>query len=133
MDLGTFLPYALGLLLLVYLVSRLFRDDKPKRRRRNREERRRLWDRAGGKCYYCRKKVDFADAHFDHVVPISQGGSDDDGNLRLAHPHCNLHKGARTPQQAKMRTADDNDRSYAAAFLIVGALVAYVLYVNHAL
>ena len=30
---------------------------------------------------------------FDHVVPRSQGGSDEVGNLRLAHYACNLVRG----------------------------------------
>jgi 5-methylcytosine-specific restriction endonuclease McrA len=30
----------------------------------------------------------------DHVVPLSKGGSDDDGNVRAAHATCNSRRGA---------------------------------------
>lgn len=31
----------------------------------------------------------------DHIVPLAQGGEDTIENLQLAHPYCNLRKGAR--------------------------------------
>ncbi len=34
--------------------------------------------------------------HIEHVVPRSKGGASDEGNLALACPSCNLHKGDRT-------------------------------------
>ena len=33
--------------------------------------------------------------HIEHVVPRSKGGASDEGNLALACPSCNLHKGDR--------------------------------------
>ena len=31
-------------------------------------------------------------ASIDHIQPRSRGGTDDDGNLQIAHLHCNLVK-----------------------------------------
>lgn len=50
-------------------------------------------------CAYCRRKINLSDAHIDHVVPLSQGGSNDLSNLATACRDCNLSKGARTPEE----------------------------------
>jgi 5-methylcytosine-specific restriction endonuclease McrA len=34
--------------------------------------------------------------HLDHVLPISRGGSNALGNVRVVHAACNLHRGSRT-------------------------------------
>jgi 5-methylcytosine-specific restriction endonuclease McrA len=33
--------------------------------------------------------------HVDHVIPLADGGTDDESNLRAACPPCNLSRGAR--------------------------------------
>jgi 5-methylcytosine-specific restriction endonuclease McrA len=39
----------------------------------------------------------------DHVIPISEGGTDTKANVQLAHRICNLRKGKRgTPQQLRL-------------------------------
>lgn len=58
-----------------------------------------LVERDGSKCGICRRKVDVAlpsgprgdgdGPSIDHIVPRSQGGSDDLANLRLTHWRCN--------------------------------------------
>lgn len=46
-----------------------------------------------GLCFYCAT----ADAYcWDHVIPIVQGGTDDDANLIPACESCNNSKGGRT-------------------------------------
>lgn len=46
-------------------------------------------------CWYC-----WAPAQVrDHVVPPSQGGTDDPGNLVPACVRCNQSKSSRTPEQ----------------------------------
>ena len=58
--------------------------------------RRLVRDRAGGRCEYCRThQADepFIAYQMEHVIPRQHGGSDDEANLALACPHCNLHKG----------------------------------------
>ena len=52
-------------------------------------------------CQYCGA---FAD-HVDHIIPRSQGGGSAEDNLVAACAECNMHKGARTPEEAKMTLA----------------------------
>jgi hypothetical protein len=56
--------------------------------------RREVWDRAGGICEYCRSQARFAMQPFsvEHVVPRSQGGQTDLGNLALSCQGCKNHK-----------------------------------------
>ena len=61
-----------------------------------------LVDRDGNRCGICRRAVDLTlrsgargsdlGPSIDHVVPRSQGGSDDLANLRLAHWGCNRRR-----------------------------------------
>jgi len=37
--------------------------------------------------------------HLDHIIPISQCGTNDVDNLTVACPQCNLSKGAKTPKE----------------------------------
>lgn len=39
------------------------------------------------------------DVHFDHILPVSRGGSDDITNLRVAHARCNMMKSWRTDEE----------------------------------
>ncbi|HYD30856.1 MAG TPA: HNH endonuclease [Azospirillaceae bacterium] len=50
----------------------------------------------GGRCFYCGEPVG-AKATFDHVIPQCYGGTDDPGNIVLAHRRCNQLKGDRLP------------------------------------
>ena len=59
-----------------------------------------LLARDGGACVYCGERdLPF---HVDHMIPISQGGTDDLENLALACRICNCKKSGRTPQEAGM-------------------------------
>lgn len=58
--------------------------------------RKRIRERAEGRCEYCRIRQDdepFITYQIEHVIPKQHGGSDDEENLALACPQCNLHKG----------------------------------------
>lgn len=55
--------------------------------------RRRAWERHGGLCAFCGQPVALDDMDLDHRVPKSQGGTDDEENLRPAHPSCNRRTG----------------------------------------
>lgn len=59
---------------------------------------RRVRARAGDRCEICRmhQALQGATFHVDHVVPRSRGGSDEEDNLALCCPTCNLHKSDRT-------------------------------------
>jgi hypothetical protein len=58
-------------------------------------QRQAIVQRAGGCCEYCRLASTSGTApfHVDHIVPVKQGGSDDEDNLCLACYQCNAHKG----------------------------------------
>ena len=55
-----------------------------------------LWRIQKGLCAVCNKLIyDPQDkARFDHVVPLTAGGTDALSNLRLRHSHCRLYKKA---------------------------------------
>ena len=42
-------------------------------------------------CYICGQRIG-DDYHFDHVVPLSKGGTHSADNVRLTHSVCNLRK-----------------------------------------
>lgn len=46
-------------------------------------------------CHYCRKRVPARRIQFDHVIPLSKGGSHSVGNLCVACIQCNSSKGAK--------------------------------------
>jgi 5-methylcytosine-specific restriction endonuclease McrA len=55
--------------------------------------------RDGFTCAYCGSKHDLT---FDHVIPRSLGGRTQWENIVTACSPCNMKKGARTPQMARM-------------------------------
>lgn len=44
-------------------------------------------------CYYCENKTPSFGCNFDHIVPLSKGGSHSVGNLCVTCPTCNKSKG----------------------------------------
>jgi hypothetical protein len=57
-------------------------------------------ERDGWRCHICRKRVDqrLSGTHklgptIDHLIPLSDGGSDDMQNVALAHRSCNCARG----------------------------------------
>lgn len=52
-----------------------------------------------GLCGLCNLKLDADNFHVDHWKPISKGGSNDKGNLKLLHPMCNLMKSDKLPEE----------------------------------
>ena len=55
-------------------------------------------ERANHRCEYCRAPELIFNFPFEveHIVPLSQGGTDAEDNLALACRSCNLRKGTRT-------------------------------------
>ena len=51
--------------------------------------------RAGARCEYCGDPewLSLATFHIEHIIALQHGGGEDDGNLALACPDCNLAKG----------------------------------------
>lgn len=62
-----------------------------------------VFARDGGRCQYCGRKLNRAEATYDHVVPRTQGGRTNWTNIVIACLACNQRKGGRTPAQANMR------------------------------
>jgi hypothetical protein len=58
--------------------------------------RRVVWQRAEDRCEYCRMRQaeePFFRYHVEHIIPRQHGGGDENDNLALACPQCNIHKG----------------------------------------
>lgn len=57
-----------------------------------------LYAEQDGRCFYC--SVDLGTTyHVDHYIPLSKGGRNDKGNLRLACQSCNLSKKDKHPEE----------------------------------
>ena len=54
-----------------------------------------LFSEQGGKCPGC--LIALSDYHVDHYMPIALGGLNNDNNVQLLCPTCNLKKGAKHP------------------------------------
>lgn len=65
-----------------------------------RANRNRIYKRDGYECVYCGSKKDLT---LDHVVPKSKGGQNTWMNLVTCCFKCNLKKGDRTPEEAKLK------------------------------
>lgn len=55
------------------------------------------------KCQYCSCPLNGKNLTIDHVMPRSRGGKDTWENVVLACNTCNVRKGNRTPEEAKMK------------------------------
>jgi 5-methylcytosine-specific restriction endonuclease McrA len=62
-----------------------------------------IYMRDGNTCQYCGRNLLRTDLNLDHVVPRSQGGRTTWENVVCCCIDCNLAKGARTPEQARMK------------------------------
>jgi len=65
--------------------------------------RRNVLARDGNRCQYCARHFPSHLLSVDHVMPRSRGGTTTWENLVCACLACNIHKGGRTPQEAKMK------------------------------
>ncbi len=64
--------------------------------------RRNIYGRDSSRCQYCGKKYPTTELSLDHVVPRSQGGKSSWTNIVCCCIKCNVKKGGRTPEQARM-------------------------------
>lgn len=62
-------------------------------------DRQALYERDGHTCRYCGSTDSLS---LDHIIPVSQGGTDEPDNLVTACRSCNSAKGGRTPKEAGM-------------------------------
>lgn len=85
----------------------------PEKRRINEHNRRSLKNINGGKlssaivsklikvqrnkCAICKAHIKKDECHIDHIVPLSRGGRNDDKNVQLTCPTCNIKKRDKDP------------------------------------
>jgi len=65
--------------------------------------RRNIYARDHNRCQYCGRRFPTSELSLDHVVPRSMGGRTTWENVVCCCVACNIRKGGRTPQQARMR------------------------------
>jgi 5-methylcytosine-specific restriction endonuclease McrA len=65
--------------------------------------RRNVFARDGNLCQYCGSHFPLSELSLDHVVPRSRGGLTSWENIVCACVACNVRKGGRTPQEARMQ------------------------------
>ncbi len=65
--------------------------------------RRNIFARDRNRCQYCGRRFPTPELSLDHVVPKSQGGKMSWANIVCCCVRCNVKKGGRTPDQARMR------------------------------
>jgi 5-methylcytosine-specific restriction endonuclease McrA len=53
-----------------------------------------LYLREGGKCFYCRKFLPFANSTIDHIIPKGGGGEDKEENMALCCKTLNTIMGS---------------------------------------
>ena len=51
------------------------------------------------RCWICGKPMPENDRTIDHFIPLFLGGTNDPGNIRIAHRHCNSKKGRKHPHE----------------------------------
>ncbi len=62
-----------------------------------------IFERDDSTCQYCGKHYPRSQLTLDHVLPQSRGGGDTWENLAVACVSCNVRKGSRTPDEARMK------------------------------
>jgi len=65
--------------------------------------RRNVFARDKNQCQYCGRSFPTSELSLDHVVPRSRGGITSWENIVCACVACNVHKGGRTPHEARMQ------------------------------
>lgn len=65
--------------------------------------RRNVFARDGNVCQYCGTQFPLSELSLDHVVPRSRGGGTTWENIVCSCVACNVRKGGRTPQEARMQ------------------------------
>lgn len=66
----------------------------------------RNWNRANGQCQICTRKMAAGDIkHYDHIIPLADGGKHSEANLQIACIACHADKTAgEATDRAKVRS-----------------------------
>jgi len=83
------------------VIRLLFYDRMP--RHSLRLNRHTVFARDEHRCQYCGNRLPGSQLSLDHVIPRSRGGSTSWENVVCACLKCNVKKGGRTPQEARMK------------------------------
>jgi len=65
--------------------------------------RRNIYARDHNRCQYCGKRFPSSELSLDHIVPRSQGGQSSWTNIVCCCVTCNVRKGGRTPEEARIK------------------------------
>jgi hypothetical protein len=65
-----------------------------------------VFARDGFTCRYCGRQSDQVTLHVDHVIPVCQGGTNDEANLVTACVDCNLGKSGNSIEQSAPNETD---------------------------
>lgn len=57
-------------------------------------DRKAVYEKYGGRCAYCGRKIDIKDMQADHLKPQRQGGADEINNMMPSCRRCNHYKRA---------------------------------------
>lgn len=66
--------------------------DNQKRKRITRADRLQVFNKYGGRCAYCGKKMEIKEMQVDHMIPLRTGGADEMWNYMPACRRCNHYK-----------------------------------------
>ncbi len=58
-----------------------------------------VWKAHSGTCYLCKTVIEKGTEHYDHVIPLSRGGTHSYKNIKPTHALCNLRKNNKTPEE----------------------------------
>lgn len=92
-----------------------------------------IWRRTNGKCHLCHQQVELHTygclslfggqaGSVDHLVPRYFGGTNDPGNLRIAHQSCNSRRGIRDPEEVRLELARRSDEPRSASQEVLRAV-----------
>jgi len=84
-------------------ILRLLKYVKVKKSRMVKFSRANIYARDKNTCPYCNSVFRSEELTFDHVIPVSRGGTKSWENIVTACIDCNRKKGGQTPEEAKMR------------------------------
>lgn len=72
-----------------------------KRRKLTKAQRLRVYNMYGGRCAYCGRSIRYEDMQVDHMVPLHNGGEDNEKNYAPACRMCNYYKSTYTVEKLR--------------------------------